>query len=103
MRRRVLILIAKKCVVAAVAMVFGLSGLASAETVPTGVHGGMTKSASRAGIRTSRRARIAAAASAAAASAGTEIESPSEDVRLKVDNLHTGGRLFGVDRVGDTY
>jgi uncharacterized protein YcbK (DUF882 family) len=63
----------------------------------------MTKSASRAGIRTSRRARIAAAASAAAASAGTEIESLSEDFRLKLNNLHTGESLDVVYRVGDTY
>jgi uncharacterized protein YcbK (DUF882 family) len=101
MRRRVLILIAKKCVVAAVAAMVGLSGAASAETVPTGVHGGMTKSASRAGM--SRRARIAAAASAAAASAGTEIESLSEDFRLKLKNLHTGESLDVVYRVGDAY
>jgi uncharacterized protein YcbK (DUF882 family) len=101
---RFLISIAKKYAVAAtVVAMFGLSGAAVAavaETVPTGVHHGITKSASRA---TTRRARIAAAAAAAAASAGTEMASLTEDFRLKLKNLHTGESLDVVYRVGDSY
>jgi len=81
-------------------ILLGLSGTASASRVPTGLHNGMTKSASRLGTR---RARIAAAASAAAASAGTQMASLTQDFRLKLKNLHTGESLDVVYRVGNTY
>ncbi len=86
--------------VASVGLVLvGLCGAASAKTVPTGVHGAMTKSVAR----STRRARIAAAASAAAASAGAEVAAISDNFRLKLHNLHTGESLDIVYRVGDTY
>ena len=77
----------------------GLGNMASAGTVPSGMHGTMTKSVSR----STRRARIAAAASAAAASAGAQVDAISENFRLKLKNLHTGESLDIVYRVGDEY
>ena len=80
-------------------VLLGLCNVALAKTVPSGIHGAMTKSASR----STRRARIAAAASAAAASAGAQVDAISENFRLKLKNLHTGESLDIVYRVGDEY
>src|ERR1700738_4147107 len=87
----------KSGLVGAVAVVlFGLSGLSWASSVPMGLHAGMTKSAVRSGARRARMAAVVASVNAAAASL-------SQQFSLRLNNLHTGESLDVVYRVGNTY
>lgn len=81
-------------------ILIGVSGWALAGTVPTRLRAGVRKGTAHSTRAEAGRFGVAGSAGDAAVS---EVESLTQDFRLKLNNLHTGESLDVVYRVGETY